>query len=62
MDRRTFLKQSAGAAMLAGSPSLLAADVMEDLACDVLVHGSTPGGLAAAIEASRGGCKVDRRQ
>jgi hypothetical protein len=26
--------------------------------CDVLVYGSTPGGIAAAVEAARRGCKV----
>lgn len=28
------------------------------LVCDVFVYGSTPGGIAAAIEAARRGCKV----
>ena len=26
--------------------------------CDVFVYGSTPGGIAAALEAARGGLKV----
>jgi hypothetical protein len=30
----------------------------ESLDCDVFVYGSTPGGIAAAIQAARGGCKV----
>ncbi len=46
MLRREFL--AAGAAALAG--------VAEE--CDVLVYGSTPGGVTAAVEAARRGLKV----
>ena len=28
------------------------------ITCDVFVYGSTPGGVAAAVEAARRGCKV----
>ncbi len=60
MNRRHFLTATtattlAGSALAAAAPST-AADAADS--CDVLVYGSTPGGLAAAIEAARRGCKV----
>lgn len=63
MNRRRFLQT--GGLALASSFSLektVAAvprgEAPAPLACDVFVHGSTPGGLAAAIEAARRGCRV----
>jgi hypothetical protein len=50
MTRRDFLGASAGALALAAAPR---ADEV-----DVLVYGSTPGGVAAAVEAARRGCSV----
>lgn len=50
MTRRQLLTASAAA------PALLAAASAID--CDVLVYGSTPGGIAAALEAARRGLKV----
>ncbi|HEY3838241.1 MAG TPA: FAD-dependent oxidoreductase [Bryobacteraceae bacterium] len=50
IERRQFLKGSLTA------PALLAAATPLD--CDVFVYGSTPGGVAAAVEAARRGLKV----
>src|SRR5262245_19130731 len=50
IDRREFLIGSLAVAAL-GRPG-----TAEDV--DVLVYGSTPGGVAAAVEASRRGCSV----
>lgn len=64
MDRRSFLKHgSTATALLAATPwsgvhGVPAADETPVHSCDVFVYGSTPGGLAAAIEAARRGCKV----
>jgi hypothetical protein len=58
MNRREFL--TAGS-MMGLVPQLLAAssaDAVVETPCDVLVYGSTPGGIAAAIEAARRGCRV----
>ncbi|HPT26269.1 MAG TPA: FAD-dependent oxidoreductase [Bryobacteraceae bacterium] len=49
LDRRAFL------ALSATTPVAAAA---EPVSCDVLVYGSTPGGIAAAVEAARQGLKV----
>lgn len=57
-SRRDFLLQAgvlAGAALLARN---IRADETATLECDAFVYGSTPGGIAAAVEASRRGCKV----
>ena len=59
MRRRHFLKLGAAAAvtlpLITATPRVRAA---EATACDVFVYGSTPGGIAAALEASRRGCRV----
>jgi hypothetical protein len=73
MNRRSFLK-SAGAAIVAGYFARSAAAGTETpspppdsphspddppiSSCDVFVYGSTPGGVAAALFAARGGCRV----
>lgn len=61
MKRRDFLQRST----LATAAPLLAAGAVgatraepPQLDCDTFVYGSTPGGLAAAIEAARRGCRV----
>ncbi len=58
--RREFLQ--AGMAAAAGLPLLAPASHAEDASratpCDVFVYGSTPGGVAAAVEAARSGCSV----
>lgn len=63
MERRDFLQHSALAtagSLLAASNSVGAIDPKKVIAldCDTFVYGSTPGGLAAAIEAARRGCRV----
>jgi len=65
MKRRQFLKTSLGAAIAAGA-SRAAADtedvdqsvVPQRISCDTFVYGSTPGGIAAAVEAARRGDRV----
>jgi ribulose 1,5-bisphosphate synthetase/thiazole synthase len=64
-SRRTFLAGTAGTlagAAIAGFPARGSEPgpscETESLDCDVFVYGSTPGGIAAAIQAARGGCKV----
>lgn len=72
MNRRDFL-QSLGAAALATSavrawavdadtpttaPTRAEAKELPVTTCDVLVYGSTPSGVAAALYAARGGCRV----
>jgi hypothetical protein len=47
MNRREFLISNAAAAAALPAQS-----------CDVFVYGSTPGGIAAAVQAARGGAKV----
>ena len=62
MKRRQFLKTSLGAAIAVGA-SRAASDtedadqsvVPQRVSCDTFVYGSTPGGIAAALEASRRG-------
>ncbi len=65
MQRRAFLQASLMTA--AATPTVLAAatssaqvtgPAAEELACDTLVYGSTPGGVAAAVEAARRGERV----
>lgn len=66
MNRREFIKMSASATLLAdclvSTPSSHAAkasvDAPASVSCNVFVYGSTPGGIAAAIEAARHGCRV----
>ena len=43
---------------LIGSTAALAAPAAPPVDCDVFVYGSTPGGVAAAVEAARRGLKV----
>src|SRR5947209_13929022 len=50
IGRREFLAAATTA------PALAAAAAALD--CDVFVYGSTPGGVAAAVQAARGGLKV----
>jgi hypothetical protein len=50
INRRQFVALSAAAVPLAAQPA--------GTQCDVFVYGSTPGGIAAAIEAARRGRKV----
>ncbi|MDF1816217.1 MAG: FAD-dependent oxidoreductase, partial [Verrucomicrobiales bacterium] len=59
MNRRQFIERtslSTTGIIAAGSLTIAKAETMHS--CDVFVYGSTPGGLAAAIEAARRGCKV----
>jgi hypothetical protein len=49
LDRRAFLTMPAAAPLAAAA---------QPFSCDVLVYGSTPGGIAAAVEAARQGLKV----
>lgn len=60
MRRRDFLKLGAVTAATAPFISVLAptAAAEEPATCDVFVYGSTPGGIAAALEAARRGCRV----
>ena len=66
-SRRQFLKSTAVVATslpatIAWTGSSLALAIEraagEAATCDVLVYGSTPGGVCAAVEAARRGCKV----
>ena len=56
MKRRQFVQAAIGAAAVAQVATGEEQAPAEE--CDVFVYGSTPGGLAAAIEAARRGCKV----
>lgn len=60
MDRRAFLQTAMVAAMAAGPHAARAANSAdaERLNCDVFVYGSTPGGVASAVEAARRGAQV----
>lgn len=62
MNRRDFIRSgvvaAAGLGAVARADSEKRTEVPETLACDVFVYGSTPGGLAAAVEAARGDAKV----
>lgn len=66
-SRRRFLHESAALATALpttiawlGSPTEAAKadEAGPTIDCDVLVYGSTPGGVAAAVEAARRGCQV----
>lgn len=56
LDRRAFLQHSLTAGAIAVTGPALAQSPSTQ--ADVFVYGSTPGGLSAAIEAARRGCKV----
>ncbi|MCA9194113.1 MAG: FAD-dependent oxidoreductase [Planctomycetales bacterium] len=60
VDRRHFLKSAAiyGAAATTIFGQESRADEVQALACDTFVYGSTPGGIAAAVEAARQGDRV----
>jgi hypothetical protein len=51
MHRRTFLQSSLAGALAAAQPA-------NRIDCDIFVYGSTPGGVAAAVEAARRGASV----
>lgn len=55
LSRRRFLAAGTAAAALSAANVLHAAEVRT---ADVFVYGSTPGGIAAALEAARRGCRV----
>jgi hypothetical protein len=61
LNRRDFLKNAAllaaGATLFAGAPLADETDTPA-IDCDTFVYGSTPGGIAAALEAARRGCSV----
>lgn len=58
LTRRDFLQSCGALASVASAAPLLADDANKPHVCDVFVYGSTPGGIAAAVEAARRGCKV----
>ncbi|MEZ6087167.1 MAG: FAD-dependent oxidoreductase [Pirellulaceae bacterium] len=61
IDRRNFLtRMTTASAMTAlGVRRSIATDQKpQSIGCDVFVYGSTPGGIAAAIQAARRGCRV----
>jgi hypothetical protein len=60
MDRRSFLQTAMATAMAAESQAAQIPDRSgtERLNCDVFVYGSTPGGVASAVEAARRGAQV----
>jgi heme exporter protein D len=67
MNRRQWFSTSLAGALAAGASTEAAAPpggsrepeaAADRRDCDVLVYGSTPGGIAAAIEAARNGCRV----
>ncbi|HYG75979.1 MAG TPA: FAD-dependent oxidoreductase [Planctomycetota bacterium] len=60
LSRRSILKNTLAAGALLCAPNLARGEdrPAESHACDVLVYGSTPGGVAAAIEAARNGARV----
>ncbi|MCB1229851.1 MAG: FAD-dependent oxidoreductase [Verrucomicrobiae bacterium] len=64
MERRDFLQQTVAtsASLILAAATSRAATAKENAAqrleCDAFVYGSTPGGLAAAIQAAREGCRV----
>lgn len=57
MHRRAFLAM-AGSLSLSQVAAQSASAEPQQLSCDVFVYGSTPGGVAAAVEAARRGAKV----
>ena len=61
ISRRRFLQVSAAAGVAAGMQASFGQEVAsgpDTLTCDALVYGSTPGGIASALEAARRGCRV----
>ena len=58
LNRRQFLQTSGLVSAAVGLDSHAAAAEPLSETCDVFVYGSTPGGIASAIEAARRGCKV----
>ncbi len=60
MDRRAFLQTAMAAAIAAEPQAAQPANGAgnDRLICDVLVYGSTPGGVASAVEAARRGARV----
>jgi hypothetical protein len=60
MDRRSFLQTAMAAAMATEAPAAQIADraASDRLNCDVFVYGSTPGGVASAVQAARRGAQV----
>jgi len=63
MKRREFIRQTAAAIVAAQLPPLAQSFAGQqtapgEAAGDVFVYGSTPGGIAAAVEAARRGCSV----
>jgi len=65
MERRSFLRAGLGGAVAAGwggaaepRPSARGPEAPEHLSCDTFVYGSTPGGVAAAVQAARQGNRV----
>lgn len=64
MNRRDFLLRGGPAAVFLASGILRAGETTPEVGgappvrVDVFVYGSTPGGIAAAIAAARGGCRV----
>jgi hypothetical protein len=64
VNRREFLTAGAAATMAAkfsafSNHSAAAQEpAPEAISCDLFVYGSTPGGVAAGVEAARRGCKV----
>lgn len=58
MNRRKFIQTTGITLVTAGMPKMSLAEDSNSEHCDVFVYGSTPGGIAAAIEAARRGCKV----
>lgn len=58
LHRREFLQACGALAVAAPLAALSAQETDRPRVCDVFVYGSTPGGIAAAIEAARRGAKV----
>jgi len=58
MNRRDFLQVTSLAIAGAGFKNASADTHSDSQSCDVFVYGSTPGGIAAAVEAARRGCRV----
>jgi len=65
MKRRDFLTTLLGTTVATGASGSMGwtaepsrDDKIERLSCDTLVYGSTPGGIAAAVEAARRGSQV----
>ena len=58
MNRREFLRVSGTLVASAELGRFANAEEPTPQRCDVFVYGSTPGGIAAAIEAARRGCQV----